>query len=234
MSAVNPENKKFKFVSHEIKEMDDSEGIVVAYANIYNNEDYDGDISVPGSFDKTVNEGFKKLRVFKNHNPNDQLGIPYEKPKADDPIGLLTYTKFNLEKDIAKDMFSDIQLNLKYGRDFDLSIGYNVVKRDESNRKRITEYALWEYSFLSNWGANPMATVQSAKSLEELSARLGNVNGVMKFLTDAYNLKYSDQRLKNIENILKSLDKEEPIESLLIEEPTDEQIKQLILKSFKI
>ena len=225
MSKINFDNRTFKHFRNLVKEMDDSEGIVVAYANTYNNEDYDGDISMPGCFDKTVNESFKKLRVFKDHLSYIELGVPSEHPKTDDPKGLLTYTQFNLEKQVSRDMFSDIKLKLKYEKDVDLSIGFNVVKRDEKDRKRITEYALWEYSFLSNWGANPLATVQSAKSL---TAKMQ----VIQFLTDAYNLPYNDLRLKNIEEILQSLDGKAG-EPLLPEKPTDEQIKSIIQKAFK-
>ena len=47
---------KFKQQSIEVKDLDDSKGIVVAYANAYDYKDSDGDISARGSFDKTVNE----------------------------------------------------------------------------------------------------------------------------------------------------------------------------------
>jgi HK97 family phage prohead protease len=230
MSKINFESRTFKHFNHLVKEMNDEEGIVVAYANTYNNEDFDGDISMPGSFDKTINESFKKLRVFKDHLSYVELGVPSERPRTDDPIGLLTFTQFNLEKQVSRDMFSDIKLKLKYQKDVDLSIGFNVVKRDEKDRRRITEYALWEYSFLSNWGADPFATVQSAKSL---TAKMQ----VVQFLTDAYNLPYNDIRLKNIESILESLDGNTAGKPLILDEPnelTDDQIKSLIKTAFKI
>lgn len=225
MSSVNSNKKKTKSVSYQVKELNEDEGIVIAYANIYGNEDHDGDISMPGSFDKTINEGYKKLRVFKDHNRFIQLGIPLEKPKTDDPVGLLTTTKFNLEKEVSRDMYSDIKLNMMYGKDVDLSIGFNVVKRDNQDRKKITEYALWEYSFLSNWGANPGAIVQNIKSTEK-------IDYIKNFLVDAYNLAYSDARLQTIESLLKSLEGVEPQPALDPEQPTEEQIKSLILKAF--
>lgn len=226
MSKVDPNNINTKSVSFQVKEMDDSEGIVVAYANVYGNEDYDGDISMPGSFDKTINEkNLKKLRVLKDHNRFVTLGVPIEKPDTKDPIGLLTTTKFNLKKDVARDMFSDIQLNMQYQKDVDLSIGFNIVKRDDKDKRMIKEYALWEYSFLSSWGANPGAVVQAIKSNEKLDY-------IKNFMVDAYNLSYSDGRLIQIENILKSLDGQEPVKPLLPMEPTIEEIKSLIFKKF--
>jgi HK97 family phage prohead protease len=227
MSKVDPNNYKTKAASFQVKEMEDKEGIVVAYANLYNNEDYDGDISLPGSFDKTINEkNLKKLKVLKDHNRFITLGVPIEKPKTNDPIGLLTTTKFNLNKEVARDMFSDIQLNMQYQKEVDLSIGFNVVKRDEKDYRKIKEYALWEYTFLSSWGANPGAIVQGVKSSDKLDY-------IKTFLVDAYNLNYSDNRLIQIETILKSLDGQEPAKPLLPKEPTIEEIKSLIISKFK-
>ena len=226
MSVVDPKNVSKKAVSYQVKEMNDPEGIVMAYANIYGNQDYDGDISMPGAFDKTVKESYKKLRVFKDHNKFITLGVPIEKPKTDDPIGLLTTTKFNLEKEVSRDMYSDIKLAMQYGQEVDLSIGFNVVKRDQKDNRKITEYALWEYSFLSNWGANSLSIVTGVKSSEK-------VDYIKTFLVDAYNLQYSDERLINIEKILKSLEGLEPGPPLIPEQPTDEEIKALILKSFR-
>ena len=226
MSKVNPNDIKYKSVSFQAKEMDEAEGIVVAYANIYGNEDYDGDISMPGSFEKTVTEkNLKKLRVLKDHNRFVQLGVPIEKPDTKDPVGLLTTSKFNLKKDVSRDMYSDIMLNMQYNKDVDLSIGFNIVKRDEKNPKMIKEYALWEYSFLSSWGANPGAIVQGIKSTDK-------IDYLKTFLVDAYNLNYSDGRLIQIETILKSLDGQEPAKPLKPEEPTMKEIKALIFKKF--
>lgn len=225
MSVVNPDKKLYKRATVQVKSMDDSEGIVEAYANIYSNTDYDGDISEPGSFIKTVDDNFRKLRVFKNHITDIELGVPAKKPDAKDPVGLLTLTQFNLEKEVSRDMLSDIKLKMKYEKDVDLSIGFNVVKRDEKDKRRIKEYALWEYSFLTGWGANPLATVLNAKSIG-----VSTEDAIISFITDAYNLKYSDPKLIQFEKLLKSLTGKPEIP--LLEEPTLEQIKQLITKAF--
>ena len=47
---------QFKQVSHEIKELDDAKGVVIAYASVYNNIDADREVIMPGAFTKTVNE----------------------------------------------------------------------------------------------------------------------------------------------------------------------------------
>lgn len=179
----------------EVKELDEKRGYVEAIANAYNNEDSDGDISHPTSFVKTVSEGRKKLRVYKNHDTSLLVGVPKEL-KPEHPDGLFTGTQFNMETDLGRDMFNDVKLIHSNGQDADLSIGYRVVRRDQKNSKIITEYALREYSFLTSWGANPNAIVLGAKS---------SANDIIAHLTKMYNLPYSDSRLIQVEQILKSL-----------------------------
>lgn len=217
---------EFKQFSYDIKDFDEKQGIVKAYANAYDFKDSDGDISAKGSFNKSVSENRKRIRVLKDHIPTITLGIPLEFDTSDN-YGLLTTTKFNLQKEVSRDMFTDIQLLKENGLNAELSIGYEVVKRDEKNRSIITEYKLWEYSFLSSWAANELSTVQDIKSIK-------SHYGVMELLTKAYNLPYSDSRLQQIEQILKSLDNKEPIETITpTVEPTADQIKQTLLKSFQ-
>lgn len=217
---------KFKQVSYDIKDFDESQGVVKAYANAYNFKDSDGDISAKGSFNKTAKDNFKRLRVLKDHIPTISLGVPLD-VDTNDSYGLLTTTKFNLKKEVSRDMFTDIQLMKEHGLNAELSIGYEIVKRDQKNKAIITEYKLWEYSFLSSWAANELSTVQDVKNIK-------SHYGIMELLTKAYNLPYSDTRLTQIETILKSLDNKEPLATdTLKSEPTQQEIIQTIKNSFK-
>lgn len=216
---------EFKSLSHEVKGLDESEGVVLAYANAYNNEDSDKDISAPGSFTKTASDNFKRIRVLKDHIKTISLGVPV-KIDSSDPYGLATETKFNLKKEVARDMFSDIQLMKQEGLNAELSIGYEVLNRDKKDRRIITEYKLFEYSFLTSWAANELATVTGLKGVE-------NYYGIMGFITKAYNMPHSDPRLIKLEQILKSLSDKEPFQDeTLLKKPTDEQIKSLIHSAF--
>ena len=49
----------FKQISFDLKDLDETKGVIKAYANAYNNEDSDKDISAMGSFTKTVKENYK-------------------------------------------------------------------------------------------------------------------------------------------------------------------------------
>jgi uncharacterized protein len=215
-----------KQFSHEIKDLDDTKGVVVAYANAYNNEDSDGDISVPGCFTKTVKENFKRIRVLKDHNPTISLGVPLE-IDSNDPYGLLAKSKFNLQKEVSRDMYTDIKLYTESGLNAELSIGFEVLKRDQKNRKLIQEYKLYEYSFLTSWAANELSIVQSVKGAEALK-NIKSHYGIMELITKAYDMDYSDTRLKQIETLLKSLS-DEPLEDSTpnVEPITADQLKQL-------
>lgn len=224
---------QFKQVSHEIKELDDAKGIVVAYASVYNNIDADGEVIVPGAFTKTIQENKKRIRVLKDHDPRIGLGVPLD-INGTDPYGLLTTTQFNLKKEVSRDMYEDIKLFLANGLNAELSIGFQTIKSieeqmdEETEVEKITEVKLWEYSFLSNWAANERAIVQNVKNKKE---------DAMELLVKMYNLPYSDSRLKQIESLLISLEVNEPLEPntpnaepIITDSKANELYNYLILK----
>lgn len=195
---------EFKVQSIDLKDLDETKGVVKAYANVYNFKDSDGDISAYGSFDKTVTENFKRIRVLKDHNPTMMIGVPLA-IDTKDSYGLLTTSQFNMNKPLGKDMFTDVKLMYESGLNAELSIGYKVMQRDQKDKSIIKEYKLMEYSFLSSWGANQLSTVQDIKSIK-------SHYGIMELIEKSYNLDYSDERLRQIETLLKALSKE-PLET---------------------
>jgi len=201
----------FKQLSYDLKELDETKGVVTAYANAYNFKDSDGDISAFGSFEKTVSENFKRIRVLKDHNPTMMIGVPLI-IDTKDSYGLLTTTQFNMNKPLGKDMFTDVKLMHENNLNAELSIGYKVLQRDAKNKSIINEYKLMEYSFLSSWGANELSTVQGIKSIK-------SHYGIMELVQKAYNLDYSDERLRQFETILKSLSNEPSETDTLNEQP---------------
>lgn len=190
----------FKSNQQEVKDLDESKGVVVAYANAYDVVDSDDDISAQGSFVKTIQENAKRIRVLKDHNSTISLGVPLE-IDANDSFGLKTVSQFNMKKEVARDMFTDIKLYMENGLNAELSIGYEIIKRDENDSRIIKEYKLYEYSFLTSWAANQMSTVQGLKNLS-------NHYGILDLITKAYDMDYSDLRLKEIEQLLISLTEE--------------------------
>lgn len=208
----------FKQLSYNLKELDESKGVIIAFANSYDFKDSDGDISAQGSFDKTVDENFKRIRVLKDHNPREMIGVPLNiDPK--NSYGLLTTTQFNMHKDLGRDMFTDVKLMYDNNLNAELSIGYKVMQRDKSNKSVITEYKLMEYSFLSSWGANELSTVQGIKGIK-------THYGILELIEKSYDLDYSDTRLRQIETLLKTLTNKEPL-------PSDTPKVEPLLDAFK-
>lgn len=212
---------EFKQVSHEIKDLDESKGIIVAYANVYENEDSDGDIMSKGAFNKTVKENYKRIRVLKDHMSTITLGVPLE-VNPNDSYGLLTTTQFNMKKSVSQDMYTDIILMKQNGLNAELSIGFETIKRNDKAKSKIEEVRLWEYSFLSSWAANEKAIVSDIKSKDKF----------MDMLVKMYNLPYSDARLIQVETILKSLDNNEAVTDNTLEslEPIEQinKFKQIL------
>jgi len=211
------ETMEFKQIAYDLKELDETKGVVTAYANVYNFKDSDGDISAYGSFDKTVNENFKRIRVLKDHNPTMMIGVPLA-IDTKDSYGLLTTTQFNMNKPLGKDMFTDVKLMHDTGLNAELSIGYRVMQRDQKNKSIITEYKLMEYSFLSSWAANELSTVQNIKSIKSHYA-------LMELIQKAYDLPYSDTRLRQIETLLKALSDEPSETDTLKNQPLIDTLK---------
>jgi len=209
---------RFKQLAYKLTEFDESKGIITAYANAYNVKDSDGDVSAYGSFDKTVKENYKRIRVLKDHNPTMMIGVPLS-IDTKDSYGLLTTTQFNMNKPSAKDMFTDVKLMHESGLNAELSIGYKVMQRDQKNKSIIQEYKLMEYSFLSSWGANELSTVQDIKGIKSFY-------GIMQLIEKSYNLDYSDIRLKQIEKLLKALSNEPSVTDTL-------EIESLYLDTLK-
>ena len=213
----------FKQISFDLKDLDEEKGVIKAYANAYNNEDSDKDISAFGSFTKTVKENYKRIRVLKDHNPKDMIGVPLN-IDTEDTYGLLTTTQFNMKKEMGRDMFTDVKLMHENGLNAELSIGYNVLQRDKSNKSIITEYKLMEYSFLSSWAANELSTVQDIKSIK-------STYGILELIEKSYDLDYSDTRLKQIEALLKSLTNEPLLDDTLTVEPINAKLISEFLKT---
>ena len=222
------ETKNFEQVVEDV----DEKGVVTIYVNAFGNKDSDGDISSEKAFDRTIKENFNRIKHFVNHDGRLLAGIPLE--MTPDQVGLKVRSKLNLEKELGRDIYSDYKLYKENGRTLEHSIGFNIVSRDQKNKDIITEYKLWEYSTLTNWGANsqtPLVDLKSFKSPEDVILKI-------KELTEMYNRAYSDGRLVSIENALKALEKAGPVaETTPNDKPLDdariELVKQL-RKSFQV
>jgi HK97 family phage prohead protease len=187
----------YKSLKSQIKDITEK-GIVQVAANAFGNKDVQGDISMPGSFKKTLTENFGRLKWFLNHDKEKLIGVPIE--GEEDGNYLKLTGKLNLNKELGRDVYEDYKLYAEYGKTLEHSIGVDAVKYDmKSDSRQVTEWKMWEYSTLTAWGANERTPMIALKSMNDeldflnIMLRKGN---------------YTDEKFKEIElqiNKLKSL-----------------------------
>lgn len=223
-------------VKNTIKDIDERKGIVTVYANAFNNLDSDRDISLPGSFKKTIKEGFNRVKWFLNHNRSQLLGVPIEAKEDND--GLLVTGQLNMKKEIGRDTLEDYILYAQNDKTLEHSIGVEAIKSEIlendavpsefrkdgiTSVRRVSEWKWWEYSTLTSWGANEQTPLVNIKTLEQ-------IDDTVQFLEKMLKGNYTDERLKKIEetyNILKALIKE-PQESTPDEPGNSTQVEPLL------
>lgn len=205
--------KQYKDFNSQIKDLDEKGRVLVA-ANAIGNVDSDNDISKEGSFDKTLREGFKRVKWLLNHG-DILLGVPIEGKQNGKYLEMLG--QLNMKKQISRDIYEDYKLYAEHGKTLEHSIGVNAIKWSmKDDVREVTEWKLWEYSTLTRWGANedtPMLGIKEAKSNEDalqlldLMLRKG---------------KYSDERFNLIENKIKELKSlmQEPVITTQENEPS--------------
>lgn len=205
------DNYVIKSAHTPFAEMDDKSGMLIGYANVYDIEDLQGDISQVGSFIKTVSENKTKIKIYKNHNREQLVGIPFELD-ATDPVGLRLTAKMIMDTDLGRDAYYESKFLVENGFESGFSIGGWVMKRSKTNKKVVTEYKLNEVSILTSDPANQLSMVELVKSVQQ-EEELTQAK-FWETITKAYdNTKFSD-------NILKSL--EEFLSLNAADEPTDE------------
>lgn len=204
---MDKDNYIIKSAKAPFTEMDDATGMLIGWANVYNIEDLQGDISQVGSFIKTVNENHKSMKVYKNHNPSQLVGVPKELD-ANDPFGLRMSAKMIMSTDLGRDAYHEAKFLVESGFESGFSIGGWVMKRNKSNTKIVTEYKLDEISVLTSQPANQLSMVDIVKSMQSESELTQEQfwNTIVK----AYdNHKFSDSIIKSLEEFL-SLNEKEP------------------------
>ena len=183
----------------EISDMSD-EGIITGYANVYNVKDLQGDISAFGSFAKTVTERKNKIKIFKNHNDSQLVGIPVEMDIAD-PYGLKISVKMLMDTELGRDAYKEVKFLNENGFESGMSIGGWVMKRNDKNKAEIQEYKLKEISLLTTSDpANPFSVVSAVKAINELEQM--KQDDFWKIIEKAYNEKFSDNILKSLETFM--------------------------------
>ena len=189
----------------ELKDVDAATGVIKGYANVYNVKDSDDDISMIGSFAKTVGERGKKIKIFKNHTPQ-LVGVPLELDIAD-TYGLGLTAKMLMDTDAGKDAFYEVKFLIENGFESGMSIGGWVMKRGTKNKSEVLEYRLKEISVLTtSEPANEFSLISAVKAVKELSTP--TQDEFWRVIEKAYNERFSDNVLKSLENFMLLKDNE--------------------------
>lgn len=216
----------------EIKDI--SEGVIVGYANVYNMKDSDGDISLPGSFAKTVTERKKKLRVYKNHDDKILVGVPSDLDISD-PYGLKATLKMLMNTDNGRDTFEEVKFLVDNGFESGMSIGSWIVQRNLKNKSEVKEYRLKEISVLTTKEpANGLSLVDTVKAVKDLTEP--TQDEFWRLIIKAYdNVGFSDPVLKSLEQFLTLKEKEPDVidETTSKNEPSQATIIKSIYESIK-
>ncbi len=218
----------YKNFQTTIKDVDEKGRVLVA-ANAIGNIDSDNDISMPGSFQKTIKENFSRLKWFLNHNKDFLVGVPLEAKEGMPYLEVLG--QINLDKQLGKDVYSDYKLYAEYNKTLEHSIGVEPVKKEQGKDgvRRVSEWKWWEYSTLYSWGANDqtplIALKESNNFIEiidwlELKMKKGN---------------FSDERFKQIEGQIIKLRSliAEPAEATQVDEPNYIQVIDSFIHKLK-
>lgn len=197
--------EKIKRLMHKTKanEVDEEKGIITVAVNGIGVKDSQNDISMPGSFNKTLKEHMSRMRWFLNHRTDQLLGVPISGEEKDG--NLVMVGKLNLNKQIGRDTLADYKLYAENGRTLEHSIGVQAIKRDKTDERKVLEWKMFEYSTLTAWGSNPQTFLVNIKSATE-----DQVKEAVDFIHKAFKERgYSDERLKNYDMelnlLLKSL-----------------------------
>ena len=131
--------EKIKSLQYKTKANDvDEKGVVTVAVNGIGVKDSQNDISMPGSFNKTLKENIGRMRWFLNHRTDQLLGVPLSGEERDG--NLIMAGQINLKKQMSLDILADYKLYAEHGRTLEHSIGVKAIKRDSLDPCKVLEW----------------------------------------------------------------------------------------------
>jgi len=187
--------ERIKALDLDTIDVDKKQGIVRVYVNKFNVVDSYNEMSLPGSFAKTFRERLKKMWWLLNHEWEKSLGVTLS--LEEDGIGAIATGKFNLEKRLSQDVFSDYQFFAENGRTLQHSVRVTPIQYTIKNDvMEVSEWKMREWSTLTQPGAiedTPLISIKSAQEEVELLKKAGKYN-------------FSDEQLKSFEEKIEKLE----------------------------
>jgi len=184
----------FKSFEAKVKDLDTTKGIVTVYINAFNNEDSDGDISLPGSFKRTFKNNGNTLQHWLNHNRDMLIGCPLK--FQEDNVGAIAVSQLNIDKPLGHDVFTDYKLYAEHDKTLQHSVRVEPIKFEEERIgdkyiRRVSEWKMiMEFSTLYGWGANqktPLIDIKSIKDLEMMMTEGDYSDEKARLIEETYN-----------------------------------------------
>ena len=171
---------QFKTIQESVKDIDRKGRVVTGYFSSFGNVDSDGDVIIPGAFERTIRErgpqGKNRIMHLWQHDPWRPIGKPSELKEDDKGLYFETYfPETTLGNDTMK-LYEAGIIN-------EHSIGYRVVDSDpKEDYNELKELMLWEGSTVT-WGSNEQTPASGIKSLFKDDATLQTeIERIQKFL----------------------------------------------------
>lgn len=181
-------NLIYKSGAKELKDVDDSKGIIKGIGSYFGNEDSDGDVMVKGCYTKSIQENLKRMRYLYQHSMHNVIGKFMELVETDNSLDFVA--QLAVKTQLGKDVFELI----KGGFIDENSVGFMTVKSNYDEKdglNYITEAKLFEISAVT-LAANPLATMEGYKSA------LGDIHGSIKAA------EYIIERISALQKLVKS------------------------------
>lgn len=108
----------------EFKSFDDEAGTAQFFASVFGNKDLGGDIVLPGAFADSLKETpTARIGFLADHEWDLDHRLGFVTGAKELPEGLLVDVKFNLDKQRAREIYSDFKMNPEAA---EFSFGYSV------------------------------------------------------------------------------------------------------------
>lgn len=165
------ETKQLRFDLTVLKDLSAAEdgtiqGEFEGLASVFGNVDLGKDVIHAGAFRKTIAENSGRFHLLYRHET--PVGVAYVE---ETPRGLATRGILNLDKEVARDIYSDLKFYKEHSLPMGMSIGYRPEKvEDEGDIRNLREVKLLEVT-LTPFPMNTQALVSAVKEGRPLGAK---------------------------------------------------------------
>jgi len=150
----------------ELKSVDDETGTAQFYASIFGNVDLGNDVVLPGAFAKTLADTpASRIGFLVDHEWDAQHRLGFVNSISEDTHGLLVDVRFNLEKQLSREIYSDFKMSPE---SIEFSFGYEPIdyEYDAKGIRLLKEVRLFEVSHVVK-GMNPATELVGVKEAPE-------------------------------------------------------------------